>query len=464
MSDDPKLTFDTRCLHAGQEPDPGTKARAVPIFQTTSYVFEDTAHAAALFNLEESGNIYTRMSNPTTSVFEDRMASLEGGIGAVAVSSGQASQVLAITTLCEAGDEFVTASTLYGGTFTLFDATLRKFGITPVFVDPDCPENFRNAITPRTRLIYAETVANPRMNVVDFDAVAAIAHEAGLPFIVDNTFASPYLCRPMEHGADIVVHSATKFIGGHGTSIGGIIVDSGKFPWKDANLPQMNTPSRGYHGMIYSERFGEFAFLAKCRIEGLRDLGPCLSPFNSFLFLQGLETLGLRMARHSENAQLLAEYLEHHPCVEWVRYPGLASSPYYDLAQRYLPRGCGAVLSFGIKGGLNAARAFIENLKLFSHLANIGDAKSLVLHPASTTHQQLPEAEMLAAGVTPDMIRVSVGLEGIEDLIRDVDRGLAASQDPQPSRSRDRDFVKQKLRELLTRETERWGGMGRRSR
>jgi len=457
MFDDPELTFDTRCLHAGQKPDPGTGARAVPIFQTSSYVFQDAAHAAALFSLEEAGNIYTRMGNPTTAVFEDRMASLEGGIGALAVSSGQAAQVLAATTLCEAGDEFVSASTLYGGTFTLFDATLRRFGLTPVFVDPDDPENFRKAITDKTRFLYAETIANPRMNVLDIERVAAIAHQAGIPLVIDNTFASPFLCRPIEFGADIVVQSATKFIGGHGTSIGGVIVDGGKFSWKDSYSPQMNKPSRGYHDLVFSDRFGDLAFLTKCRIEGLRDLGPCLSPFNAFLFLQGLETLGLRMARHSENAMALAEYLERHPFVEWVKYPGLASSTYYELAQKYLTKGCGAVLTFGIKGGMAAAKAFIESVEVFSHLANIGDAKSLVLHPASTTHQQLPASDMEAAGVAPDMIRVSVGLEGIEDLIRDAGRALEASQKPRARQRGDRNFVKQKLREVLASEGGRWG-------
>ncbi len=457
MFNDPELTFDTRCLHAGQKPDPGTGARAVPIFQTSSYVFQDTAHAAALFNLEESGNIYTRMGNPTTAVFEDRMASLEGGVGALAVSSGQAAQVLATTTLCEAGDEFVSASTLYGGTFTLFDATLRRFGLTPVFVDPDNPENFRNAITSKTRFLYAETIANPRMNVLDIERVAEIAHEARIPLIIDNTFATPFLCRPIEFGADIVVQSATKFIGGHGTSIGGVIVDGGKFSWKDSDCPQMNKPSRGYHDMVFGDRFADVAFLTKCRIEGLRDLGPCLSPFNAFLFLQGLETLGLRMARHAENAQALAEYLERHPFVEWVKYPGLASSPYYELGQKYLPKGCGAVLTFGIKGGMAAAKAFIESVEVFSHLANIGDAKSLVLHPASTTHQQLPASDLEAAGVGQDMIRVSVGLEGIEDLVRDAGRALEASQKPRVQQRGDRNFVKQKLREVLANERGRWG-------
>ena len=385
------------------------------------------------------------------------MASLEGGVGALAVSSGQAAQVLATTTLCEAGDEFVSASTLYGGTFTLFDATLRRFGLTPVFVDPDNPENFRNAITSKTRFLYAETIANPRMNVLDIERVAEIAHEARIPLIIDNTFATPFLCRPIEFGADIVVQSATKFIGGHGTSIGGVIVDGGKFSWKDSDCPQMNKPSRGYHDMVFGDRFADVAFLTKCRIEGLRDLGPCLSPFNAFLFLQGLETLGLRMARHAENAQALAEYLERHPFVEWVKYPGLASSPYYELGQKYLPKGCGAVLTFGIKGGMAAAKAFIESVEVFSHLANIGDAKSLVLHPASTTHQQLPASDLEAAGVGQDMIRVSVGLEGIEDLVRDAGRALEASQKPRVQQRGDRNFVKQKLREVLANERGRWG-------
>lgn len=458
MPADPDLSFETRCLHGGHQPESHGGARAVPIYQTTSYVFQDTAHAAALFNLEEFGNIYTRMSNPTTTVFEDRMASLEGGAGAVAVASGQAAQFLTAASLCEAGDEFVTASTLYGGTFTQFDATLRRFGLTPVFVEPDDPENFRRAITPKTRFLYGETVANPRMNVLDIQKVADIAHKARVPLVVDNTFASAYLCRPIEHGADIVVQSATKFIGGHGTSIGGVIVDSGKFPWKEANSPQINGPSRAYHNMRFSEKFGSLAFLTKCRIEGLRDLGACLSPFNAFLFLQGLETLGLRMRRHSENAAAVAEYLERHPLVAWVKYPGLASSPYHALAGKYLPEGCGAVLTFGIKGGLEAARTFIENLEVLSHLANIGDAKSLVLHPASTTHQQLPEADMLAAGVTEDMIRVSVGLEGIDDLIRDFERGLKAAQNPR-TRRRGRDVMKQKVREMMQSEFRRWGAV-----
>lgn len=420
--------FHTRALHAGQRPDPATGARAVPIYQTTSYVFENTAHAAALFALQRFGNIYTRIMNPTTAAFEERMASLEGGVGGLGVSSGQAAQMLTITSLCESGDELVSASTLYGGTYTQFDVTFRRLGFQTVFVDPDDPENFRKAITPKTKLLYVETIANPRMNVVDLEAVAAIAHGANVPLVVDNTFASPYLCRPIEHGADIVLHSATKFIGGHGTSIGGIIVDSGRFPWNQGKFPQLTEPSPGYHGLRFSETFGEMAFIAKCRVEGLRDLGPCVSPFNSFLFLQGLETIGLRMERHSANSLALAEYLSRHEAVTWVNHPGLPSSRYHELAKKYLPRGCGAIFTFGIKGGLEAGRTFIESLQLFSHLANVGDAKSLVIHPASTTHQQLSESDQQAAGVTPDMIRLSVGLEDLDDLIWDLDQALAASQ------------------------------------
>jgi O-acetylhomoserine (thiol)-lyase len=415
-------------LHAGQRPDPATGARAVPIYQTTSFVFDDTSHAAALFALQRFGNIYTRIMNPTTAVFEERMASLEGGIGALGVSSGQAAQMLTVTGLCQSGDELVSASTLYGGTYTQFDVTFRRLGINTTFVDPDNLENFRKAITPKTRLVYVETIANPRMNIVDLEAVAAIAHEANLPLVVDNTFASPYLCRPFEHGADIVLHSATKFIGGHGTSIGGVIVDSGRFPWSQGTFPQLTEPSPGYHGLRFTETFGEMAFIVKCRVEGLRDLGPCVSPFNSFLFLQGLETLGMRMERHSSNAAAIAQHLSGHAAVTWVNHPALPSSPYHELAKKYLPRGCGAIFTFGIKGGLDAGKKFIESLQLFSHLANVGDAKSLVIHPASTTHQQLSESDQEAAGVTPDMIRLSVGLEDLEDLLWDLDQALAASQ------------------------------------
>jgi O-acetylhomoserine (thiol)-lyase len=429
MASTPDRTFGfaTRALHAGQRPDAETGARAVPIYQTTSYVFEDTAHAAALFNLQRFGNIYTRIMNPTTAALEERMAALERGVGALAVGSGQAAQFVALASLLQAGDEIVAAKTLYGGTYTQFDVTFRRFGIDTTFVDPDDPLNFRHAITPRTRVLYAETIGNPRMNVLDIAAVATIAHENNLPLIVDNTFASPYLCRPIEHGADIVVHSATKFIGGHGTSIGGVIVDSGRFPWDKGRFPQLLEPSKGYHGIRFYETFGDFAYIMKARVEGLRDLGPALSPFNSFLFLQGLETLKLRMECHSANALAVAAFLQDHERVAWVNYPGLPSSLYHGLAGRYLPRGSGGILTFGIHGGLDSGRRFIESLHVFSHLANVGDAKSLVIHPASTTHQQLSREEKLAGGISDDLIRLSVGLEEIDDILWDLDQALRAS-------------------------------------
>ena len=413
-----KFGFATRALHAGQQPDAVTGARAMPIYQTTSYVFEDTAHAAALFNLQRLGNIYTRIMNPTTAAFEERMASLERGVGALAVGSGQAAQLVAITSLLEVGDEMVAASTLYGGTYTQFDVTFRRMGIQTTFVDPDDVGNFERAITPKTRALYAETIGNPRMNVLDIEAVAKIAHKHNIPLIIDNTFATPYLCRPIEHGADIVVHSATKFIGGHGTSIGGVIVDSGRFAWNQGKFPQLLEPSKGYHGIKFYETFGDFAYIMKARVEGLRDLGPALSPFNSFLFLQGLETLKLRMECHSANAAMAAEFLRGHESVEWVHYPSNA---------KYLPLGSGGVLTFGIKGGLAAGMRFIESLELFSHLANVGDAKSLVIHPASTTHQQLSSEERAAAGVPDEMIRLSIGLEDKEDILWDLDQALKAS-------------------------------------
>jgi len=419
--------FATRALHAGQRPDTDTGSRAVPIYQTTSYVFEDTAHAAALFNLQRFGNIYTRIMNPTTAAFEERIAALERGVGALAVGSGQAAQFVALVSLLGAGDEIVAAKTLYGGTYTQFDVSFRRLGIDTTFVDPDDPENFRRAITPRTRVLYAETIGNPSMNVLDIAAVAAIARENNLPLIVDNTFASPYLCRPIEHGADIVLHSATKFIGGHGTSIGGVIVDSGRFPWNRGRFPQLLEPSKGYHGIRFFETFGDFAYIMKARVEGLRDFGPALSPFNSFLFLQGLETLKLRMTQHSENALAVAQFLERHERVAWVNYPGLPSGRYRALAQRYLPLGAGGILTFGIRGGLETGSRFIEALQLFSHLANVGDAKSLVIHPASTTHQQLSTEEKLAAGISDDLIRLSVGLEEIDDILWDLDQALGAS-------------------------------------
>jgi len=419
--------FSTRSLHAGHRPDSATGARAVPIYQTTSYVFEDTEHAANLFNLQRFGNIYTRIMNPTTAVFEERMASLERGVGALAVASGQAAQFIALLSLLQQGDEIVAASTLYGGTYTQFDVSFRRLGINTTFVDPDNPENFRSAITPRTRLLYAETIGNPRVNVLDISAVAEIAHAAGIPLVIDNTFASPYLCRPIEHGADIVLHSATKFIGGHGTSIGGVIVDSGRFPWDRGAFPQLLEPSKGYHGIRFYETFGDFAFIMKARVEGLRDFGPALSPFNSFLFLQGIETLKLRMECHSSNAMAVAKHLSGHSHVGWVNYPGLPSSPYHQLARKYLPLGAGAIMTFGIRGGLDAGRRFIESLKLFSHLANVGDAKSLVIHPGSTTHQQLSDEEKVAGGVTDDMIRLSIGIEDIDDILWDLDQALTAA-------------------------------------
>ncbi len=419
--------FATRALHAGQHPDSETGSRAVPIYQTTSYVFEDSAHAAALFNLQRFGNIYTRIMNPTTGAFEERMAALEHGVGALALASGQAAQFIAMVSLCQAGDHIVASKTLYGGTYTQFDVSFRRLGVETTFVDPEDPENFRRAITPRTRFLYGETIGNPRMNVFDIAAVAAVAHDHNLPLVIDNTFASPYLCRPIEHGADIVVHSATKFIGGHGTSIGGVIVDSGRFPWEKGPFPQLVEPSPGYHGIRFRETFGDLAFIIKARVEGLRDLGPALSPFNSFLFLQGLETLKLRMRAHSENALAVAQFLEKHERVAWVNYPGLASSPYRALADRYLPDGQGAVLAFGIRGGLEAGKKFIDSMHLFSHLANVGDAKSLVIHPASTTHQQLSEEERVGGGITEDLIRLSIGIEDLDDILWDLDQALQAS-------------------------------------
>jgi O-acetylhomoserine (thiol)-lyase len=422
------MGFNTRSLHAGYQPEPTTGSRAVPIYQTTSYVFEDSEHAAALFALQKAGNIYTRMMNPTNGVLEERVASLENGAAALATSSGQAAQLIAVTSLLEAGDEIVAASTLYGGTYTQFDVSFRKLGLNAKFVEPDDPENFRKAITPKTKCLYGETISNPRGNVLDIEAVARIAHEHNIPLVIDNTFASPYLCRPIDFGADIVVHSLTKFMGGHGTSIGGIVVDSGKFPWTAGNFPQLNEPSRSYHGMKFSETFGNLAYIIKARVEGLRDMGACMSPFNAFLFIQGIETLGLRMERHVSNALATAEFLEKHKLVNWVKYPSLASSPYCSLTKKYLPKGAGAVFSFGIKGGDAAGRKFIDSVQLFSHLANVGDARSLVIHPSSTTHQQLSEAEQQAAGVTADLVRLSIGLEDIEDILWDLDQALEASQ------------------------------------
>jgi len=422
------LGFHTRSLHAGYSPDPTTKARAVPIYQTTSFVFDDSAHAAALFGLQQFGNIYSRIMNPTMDVLEQRVASLENGVGGLAMASGQAAQFVAISSLMQPGDHLVSASTLYGGTYTQFDVTFRKFGYDVTFVEPDKPENFRKAIKPNTKLLYGETISNPRGNVLDIEAVAKIAHGANVPLVIDNTFATPYVCRPIDYGADIVVHSLTKFMGGHGTSIGGMIVDGGKFDWSKSKHPQINTPSAAYHGMNFSEVFGAIAFIIRCRVEGLRDIGPCMSPFNAFQFIQGIETLGLRMDRHLSNTLAVAKHLEKHKLVTWVKYPSLPTSPYFKMAKKYTPKGGGAVFSFGIKGGLEAGKKFIDNLKVFSHLANVGDARSLVIHPSSTTHQQLSREQQEAAGVTEDLVRLSVGLEDIEDILWDLDQALKASQ------------------------------------
>lgn len=425
MSDDRKFGFNTRALHEGYDPQTGMKARAVPIYQTTSFVFDDSQDAADLFGLQKFGNIYTRIMNPTTDVLEKRVASLENGIGALATSSGQAAQFTAISSIMEAGDHMVSSATLYGGTHTQFDVSFRRLGFDTTFVEPDDPENFRKAITPKTKLIYGETISNPRGNVLDIEAVAKIAHEHNLPLVIDNTFASPYVCRPIDFGADIVVQSLTKFMGGHGNSIGGIIVDSGKFDWTKGNFPMLTQPSPAYHGLVYTDVLGPLAYIIKCRVEGLRDMGACLSPFNAFLFLQGIETLGLRMDRHLANTLAVAEYLENHSKVEWVKYPSLSSSPYYQLAKKYLPKGAGAVFSFGIKGGYESARKFVDSLKLFSHLANVGDQRSLVIQPAATTHQQLDAQHQLAAGVTPDLVRFSIGTEDLEDILWDIEQALS---------------------------------------
>lgn len=420
------LRPETLAVHAGQTPDPVTGSRATPIYQTTSYVFKDTDHAAALFALAEEGNIYTRLMNPTTSVFEERMAALEGGVGALATSSGQAAIALAILNLAQAGDEIVSANNLYGGTYNLFQHTLARFGIKVRFVDSTDPRRFKDTITARTKAIYAESIGNPKLDVLDFEAVAQIAHDHHIPLIVDNTLV-PYLLRPIDYGADIVVYSATKFIGGHGTSLGGVIIDSGRFDWSQGDFPLINKPDPSYHGINFVEAVGAKAFIVKARVTLMRDLGATLSPFNSFLFLQGLETLHLRMPRHSENARQVATFLRSHPQVSWVNYPGLPDSPHYDKVQKYLPNGAGAIVGFGVKGGKAAGIKFINHVKLLSHLANIGDAKSLVIHPASTTHQQLTEEEQLATGVTPDYIRLSVGIENVEDIIADLDQALKAT-------------------------------------
>lgn len=421
-----KWKFDTLQVHAGQVADPTTGARAVPIYQTTSYVFRDVQHAADLFALKEAGYIYTRIMNPTTDVFEQRVAVLEGGVGGLATASGSAAITYAILNIASAGDEIVSASTLYGGTYNLFADTFKTFGIRVHFVDPDDPENFRRAITSRTKAVYIEAIGNPGINLIDIEAVAAIAHENGIPLVVDNTFGTPYLIRPFEFGADIVVHSAAKFMGGHGTSIGGVIVDSGKFDWSaSGKFPGLTEPDPSYHGIRYATDVGAVAYITKARVGLLRNTGACLSPFNAFLLLQGLETLSLRVERHVANAKTIAHYLQDHPRVAWVNYPSLEGSKYYHLAQKYFPKGCGSIFTFGIKGGLEAGIKFINSLQLFSHLANVADAKSLVIHPASTTHSQLSEEELIAAGVTPDQIRLSIGIEDVGDLIYDLDQALA---------------------------------------
>ncbi len=428
MSDQPSRGLGTKALHAGQIPDPATNSRAVPIYQTSSYVFNSSEHAANLFALKEMGNIYTRLMNPTTDVLEKRLAEMDGGVGALALASGSAAITLAILNLAKAGDSIVSSSCLYGGTYNLFHHTLARMGITVRFVESSDPKKVAAAIDETTKAVFTETIGNPKNNVDDFEALAKVAHDHGLPFIVDNTVATPVLFRPIEHGADIVCYSLTKFIGGHGNSIGGAVVDSGRFDWSSGRFPEYTTPAPSYHGMIYHEALGNLAYILKMRITLLRDMGPCLSPFNSFLFLQGLETLHVRMPRHCENALAVARHLEKHPSVSWVNYPGLPSHPDHGRAKKYLPAGQGAILGFGIKGGAAAGAKFIDSVKVASHLANIGDAKTLVIHPASTTHQQLSPEEQKAAGVTPDFVRVSVGIEDVADIIADLDQALAASQ------------------------------------
>ncbi len=420
--------FRTRALHAGARPDPTTRARAVPIYQTSSYVFEDTADAADLFALQKFGNIYSRISNPTVAAFEERMASLEGGIGAVATASGQAAEALCFTALAGAGDHIVASAALYGGTHTLLDVTLRRLGIDTTFVPADDPASFAAAIRPTTKCLYTEVVANPSGTVADLAALAKHAHDQDIPLVVDATLATPFLCRPLEHGADIVVHSATKFIGGHGTSIGGVLIESGRFDWGSGRFPVMTEPVASYGGLRYWENFGEYGFCTKVRVEQLRDLGPALSPFNAFLLLQGLETLPLRTRAHVDNAELVAAFLAADPRVAWARYPGLPGDSQHGLAARYLPNGAGSVFAFGLAGGREAGRAFIESLQLCSHLANIGDAKTLVIHPASTTQQQLSAEALEASGVGADLVRISVGLEDVDDIIWDLDQALSAAQ------------------------------------
>jgi len=424
-----KLGFDTLQVHAGQKPDPATGSRAVPIYQTTSYVFRDTEHGANLFSLKEPGNIYTRIMNPTSDVFEQRIAALEGGVGALAVASGSAAITYSVLNIAGAGDEIVSASTLYGGTYNLFSVTLPKLGIKTSFVDSDDPENFRKAINEKTKALYIETIGNPGINIADIEAVARIAHENEIPLIIDNTFGTPYLIRPIEFGADIVVHSATKFIGGHGTSIGGVIVDSGKFDWAaSGKFPGLTEPDLSYHGINYVRDVGPAAYITKVRVQLLRDTGAAISPFNSFLLIQGLETLSLRVEKHVSNTRKIVDFLSGNPQVSWINYPEIKGNKYHDLAKKYLPKGAGSIFTFGIKGGLKTAVRFIDSLEIFSQLANVADAKSLVIHPASTTHSQLSEEEQKAAGVTPDQIRLSVGIEDPDDLIYDLDQALKKAE------------------------------------
>jgi O-acetylhomoserine (thiol)-lyase len=424
----PTYHFNTLAVHGGQAVDPATNARAVPIYQTTSYNFTDADHAARLFALQEFGNIYSRIMNPTQDVLEKRLAAMEGGMAALALSSGQAAETLTMLTLASAGDEIVSTTSLYGGTYNLFHYTLPKLGITVRFVDAEDEAGLRAAINEKTKAVYTETVGNPKLDIVDIEKLANIAHENGLPLVIDNTTPSPALCRPIEFGADIVVQSLTKFIGGHGTSIGGAIIDAGKFDWKaSGRFPDFTTPDPSYHGVVYTDAFGPLAFIIKVRVQALRDVGACTTPFNSFLFLQGAETLHLRMERHSQNAFEVAKFLQAHPQVEWVNYPGLESSPYYERVKKYSPTGAGALVTFGIRGGYEAGKTFINSMKLFSLLANIGDAKSLVIHPASTTHSQLTEEEQASTGVTPGLVRLSVGIEDIRDIIADIDQALKAA-------------------------------------
>ena len=430
---DKKLSFDTLAVHAGQEVDSATNSRAVPIYQTATYAFNDSQHGADLFALKTPGNIYTRIMNPTSDVFEKRMAALEGGVGALALASGQAAATYSIMNIMGAGDEFVSATAIYGGTYNLFANTLPKYGITPVFVDGNKVENFENAINEKTRAVFIETIGNPNCDIPDIQAIADVAHKNGIPLIIDNTFATPYLCRPIEFGADIVVHSATKFIGGHGTSIGGVVVDGGKFDWAaSGKFPGFTEPDKSYHGLVYSRDIGAAAFIIKMRVQLLRDMGSCVSPFNSWMFLQGLETLHLRVQRHVDNAKAVADYLKKHPKVAWVNYAGHSDSPYYALAQKYTPKGPGAIFTFGINGAVEDIPKFVDSLEIFTNLANVADAKSLVIHPGSTTHSQMSDEEKAAGGILPNMVRLSVGIEDVADLIADLEQGFKAIDNANP--------------------------------